>query len=201
MALSEIACSIYVRAKRNKEVKLLFLSEDFNLQCQLFAVTDLVQRGNLKRWGHLVVALISYVCSYLILSVWVSMISIYFCSVFQCPEPGPVLRPKWLSYFIDVNLHCSNLSKNWYFMFEAPERISCMWILLRCQGLQRICWYFQVVLDFFVAVFSVTRIWNETACLIGTQPGALLQLYNWFVSCYSKNNSCLSLWRVKYQNE
>lgn len=69
MALSEIACSIYVRAKRNKEVKLLFLSEDFNLQCQLFAVTDLVQRGNLKRWGHLVVALISYVCSYLILSV------------------------------------------------------------------------------------------------------------------------------------
>jgi len=49
MALSEIVNSIYVQVKRNKVVKPLFLSEDFNLHCRLFILTDLVQQGNHER--------------------------------------------------------------------------------------------------------------------------------------------------------
>lgn len=153
-------------------------------------------------WGHLVVVLISYICSYLILSVWASTISIYFYSVCQCPGPGSVLNPKWLSYLIGINLCCSNINKNLYFCVkhsQLPRQISSMWIfsphVKACDKSVFFTQFGTFSRNVFQIILREAQIWKGFGCSLTIEalPGALLQLYPWLINCYSKNNSCLSL--------
>lgn len=160
--------------------------------------------GKSWAWGHLVVVLISYVCSYLILSVWASMISICFYSVCQCPGPGSVLNPKWLSDLIGINFCCYNINEILYFLCKAPTTPQ-TFLLHGCPAL-----VLRLVVDLFVLGFiqcetisshvfqmllQETQIWKGSGCLLTSErlPGALLVLYHWLMHCLSKSNSRLSL--------